>query len=289
MILIKTASTLTETEISDFRRLESVVKIHDGLQGDLSLEFGMNVIQSMDNIFMLYENNVLLSALTIFLPSMKAAEINGFTHPEHRKQGYFRSLLIEAIRVLSNYLPIDLLFVCESGSESGLKAVERFGGVLAFSEYSLQFDASTQTVPALGQQKLSIRKAEPSDLNALIEISKKAFHDRADDAERFILQSMASKHKIQYAAILDDIIIGMGACSIEDSTTYIVGLSIDPDYQGKGYGKILVNLLMNELIQSGKNHLSIEVDSSNASAYHIYLNAGFKLNVAFGYYLKHLT
>lgn len=66
----------------------------------------------------------------------------------------------------------------------------------------------------------------------------------------------------------------------------IFGFGIDEKFRGKGYGKQILNLIINKLISEGKRNITLEVDSNNEIAFNLYKKTGFETDVAFQYYRK---
>ncbi|WP_369309865.1 ribosomal protein S18-alanine N-acetyltransferase [Providencia rettgeri] len=62
-------------------------------------------------------------------------------------------------------------------------------------------------------------------------------------------------------------------CVLDEATLF--NIAIHPDYQGKGYGRLLLEQLINELINKGIITLWLEVRESNASALKLYEKLGF--------------
>jgi len=61
-------------------------------------------------------------------------------------------------------------------------------------------------------------------------------------------------------------------------------LGISPKYQGHGYGKEMLNLLLEKLLSMDINNIILEVDSENNRAYNLYTKNGFKIKTQFDYY-----
>jgi ribosomal protein S18 acetylase RimI-like enzyme len=286
VIEIKKTNKINVDMAQSIRRLESIVSKHDHLRSSMSLEFGMNQLSDMPNTFLLYDENDLISVMTIFMPTLKTAEIYAMTHPSYRKLGYFKKLYNEVLKTLKPYVPLDILFICESQSRDGLACLNKLGASFSFTEYSMHYIATPSNIPKLEPTDLWVGRALPLDLEDLVVLSQRIFNNTEDDARRLIHKSMSSEHKIQYLASLNGIIVGMGAVSLESPSCYIVGIGIDPEYRGRGYGKTLIKKIMIEQIMQGNTDLLIEVDSNNDIAYQIYLKTGFTIKVALGYYKK---
>ncbi|MBP7785715.1 GNAT family N-acetyltransferase [Patescibacteria group bacterium] len=74
-------------------------------------------------------------------------------------------------------------------------------------------------------------------------------------------------------------IIGFAQYDLEDQNLYQI--QIDPDYQGKGYGKKLYRYIEKEFIKNNKNKISL---NATLNAKRFYTSLGFKTleNILFG-------
>ena len=70
---------------------------------------------------------------------------------------------------------------------------------------------------------------------------------------------LKAENIIQYSAVLDNKLIGMAAVSFESGEASIFGFGISPQYQGKGFGKELISLILEDLDKRGINDITIEV------------------------------
>ncbi|WP_273839789.1 ribosomal protein S18-alanine N-acetyltransferase [Providencia rettgeri] len=62
-------------------------------------------------------------------------------------------------------------------------------------------------------------------------------------------------------------------CVLDEATLF--NIAIHPDFQGRGYGRLLLEQLISELINKGIMTLWLEVRESNASALYLYEKLGF--------------
>ena len=67
---------------------------------------------------------------------------------------------------------------------------------------------------------------------------------------------------------------------------YFFQLGVSPQYQGKGYGKEILNLIIQDLKSTAIEKISIEVDSNNQIAFNLYRKCGFQVETSFGYFRK---
>lgn len=73
---------------------------------------------------------------------------------------------------------------------------------------------------------------------------------------------------------LETKVIGYTIYTIVAGEAEILNIAIHPDYQGKGYGRQLLDHLM-AIVYEQAERLYLEVRASNASAIHLYQEVGF--------------
>jgi len=124
-MIIKELVKASEEVIKEIRQLEIACKDYDKLTGDIFLDSSLNFNPYMKNIFLLYEDDKLVSLLTMFIPTQTEAEISSFTLPKYRQKGYFKALFVKASNELKKYEVQDVLFVCEPQSFSGKAVIKK--------------------------------------------------------------------------------------------------------------------------------------------------------------------
>ena len=292
MQIIKT-NTPTQDIIQDIKRFEQACKEHDGLRGSISLDYSLNIHPDMMSLFLLYEQEELVSFLSTFVPTGEEAEISACTLPGHRRRGYFGLLLDEAGREAKKYGIRDLLFVCEAQSRDGKSALEALQAEYRFTEYALKYRGPAKGAESPRTPRISLREAEREDLEAVIAMTQAIFNDSPDDARSMTLKAFESKDRVQYIALLkeqsDDQPVGMASVFTEEGEAWIFGLGILPGYQGKGLGGEMLDLIIVRTKGRGIENISIEVDSTNESAFHLYTKHGFETETAFEYRAKSIA
>lgn len=83
----------------------------------------------------------------------------------------------------------------------------------------------------------------------------------------------------------DRVMVGYGVISVGGGETHILNLCVDPDRQGQGIGRRLLEHLLRVAAQAGARTAFLEVRPSNAPAVALYLAAGFnEIGYRKGYY-----
>jgi len=288
-LIIKALSKTSKKVTKQIREVEVICKIHDKTSGNIYLDKSLNFHKAMKSLFLFYSDNKLISILSIFMPAEKEAEISAYTLPDYRQKGYFKKLLHEAIEELNKYNQVRLLFVCEPQSNDGKSVMKELRARLDFTEYCLRFKGYTGSLDKQQFSRIKLREAYLSDLEAIVELSQQIFNCNYKDSKSVISKSLKSGSRTQYIAILDGNFIGIVAVSFDNDEASIFGLGISPQHQGKGYGKELLNLILEDLKKKDIQNVFIEVDSTNKNAFNLYLKCGFEVETSYDYYRKSIV
>lgn len=88
--------------------------------------------------------------------------------------------------------------------------------------------------------------------------------------------SSMSKGGVFYLIQVEDKIVGMGALrKLKEGIGEIKRMYIKPEYQGKGLGKKMLQLLLNRSMEYGFSAIYLETGSFMTTAQHLYRSAGF--------------
>lgn len=285
-LTIKFLSKPDEEIIKQIREVEIICKTHDKTNGSICLDASLNFYPELNNLFLLYEHNKLISLISIFMPTAHEAEISAYTLPAYRRNGHFKKLLNAVIEELKKYKQVDLMFVCEPQSKDGKKVIKKLCAELCFTEYFLRYKNSSGTFKKKQRSKIKLHEADLKDLEAIVSLCQQIFNNDYKDSKSMIIKSLKADNITQYTAILGDKLIGMAAVSSESGEASIFGLGISPQYRGKGFGKELLNLIIEELEKRDMRDITIEVDSINKNALHLYIKSGFEVETSYAYYKK---
>lgn len=286
MLLIKKLSELSEEIITEIREVELICKNHDMLNGNIFLDTSINFNSEIKTLFLLYEDSRLVSFISMFIPTSEEAEISAYTLPEYRRRGYFKSLLGEAIEEIKKYNISEIIFVCETQSIDGKEAIATQNAEIVFTEYFLRYKDYSNDIRILNESQVKLYRAEQKNLEELISLSQEIFNDEYDDAKSMIDRTFEANNRVQYIALVDEKLVGMGSVSFENEEASIFGLGISPQFQGKGFGRELLMLILKDLKKEGIENITIEVDSSNKNAFKLYRGCGFEVETSFDYYRK---
>ncbi|WP_303864489.1 GNAT family N-acetyltransferase [Alkalibaculum bacchi] len=194
--MIKKFSEPSEEIIKEIRKVELICKEHDKLNGSIFLDTSINFNSEIKSLFLLYDNNILVSLVSMFIPTRDEAEISAYTLPKYRRKGYFKKLLHEAIKEITKYNILDLVFVCEPQSNDGNEVIEKLKAEFDFTEYFLRYNDSVDDMEVRPTPEIKLKEAEKEDLESLINLSQEIFNDNYEDAKSMIIKSFESENTI---------------------------------------------------------------------------------------------
>ena len=80
-------------------------------------------------------------------------------------------------------------------------------------------------------------------------------------------------------------IVGHGILSVGAGEAHLLNICVNPDFQGKGYGRVLVEHLVSQARSQAAISMFLEVRASNQVAYQLYEKLGFnEVGVRENYY-----
>jgi ribosomal protein S18 acetylase RimI-like enzyme len=279
VIELRAGTRLPATEASDLARL---LEAEDG--AFLETEGSLNARREMPCIFQARESGRLVGALSMFAPRSDEAEISAFVLPSRRRMGVFSSLLAAAEPELSRFGYASELFVVDGRSGEGKAVAARIGADYAFTEFAMRHEGSGPSEPT-AKSELEIRILGLDAVEALAALRSAAFGDTLEDASNFERSIFASPDRRQYGAFLGGRMIGACSVRIADGEAWIYGLSVEEASRGKGYGRAIIEGIVEGLSGRGLR-VCLEVESRNDAALGIYRRAGFVVRSSKSYFRR---
>lgn len=74
----------------------------------------------------------------------------------------------------------------------------------------------------------------------------------------------------------DNLIVAYAGCWVLANEGHITNVAVDPDYQGQGLGRRLMNELTSRVKALGVDSMTLEVRPSNTVAINLYISLGFR-------------
>jgi len=274
-------SKLTTRQIEEVMTLYEECNRHDGTRYVFDVDDDFKQEDDI-NTFLLYEDQVLVSSLNIFAPTLREAEIIGLTLPGRRKSGYFKALLHCAAEEINRRNIASILFVCDSGSKEGRDTIIHLKAAYEYSEFLMEYRSRAER--QVGSSRgVTISPADESQKDRLAEINRAAFGTDRDEARSIINEFYGSSRRTLYSIQRENEVIGMIGVYDESTRTYIYGFCIDTKYQRQGIGSYVLDAVVQKHNTGGKK-IVLEVQADNARALRVYENAGFVTEAEFQYY-----
>lgn len=285
-MIIKEYCKLSDETIGEIKRLVSTCNDHDGLNGMMELDTSFNFNKEMKTVFMMYDDNKLVSALTLFVPGNKEGEVSAMTISEYRTKGCFTELVKRAEEELKKYGIKEILFLCEAKSTHGKAAILKQKAQYEFTEYLLKYNHSLDKKIKDYEYRVKLYTATLADLENIIKISVAAFGDSYEGAKSLATGMLNADNRQFFLGEIGGEFVAMGVAAKGDEGTSIHGLGVLPEHQGKGYGKEMLYSILNKLAEQDEQSINIEVESQNSNAFQLYKNSGFEIESAWEYYRK---
>ena len=272
---------LDKNQIEDIKNLEGICQRYDKTKGSAFLSNEINFSKEVNCFFLLYEEETLVSFISMFIPTSKEAEVSAYTLPEKRKKGFFKILLESAVNELRKYGVKEILFVHEPSSNDGMLVLKKLNVVYDFSEYLLVY-SQDEFIKRDG--KLKLAPITIQDVDEIAKLHMDIFNKTLEEGKAIVNRAIESKDRISYMAKVDDEIVGICSISLEGGNAFICGLGISTKHRGLGYGKEILSKGIEKALTMDIKDIYLEVDSKNHTAYNLYINNGFIIKTQLDYY-----
>lgn len=270
MIKIKEFTELTEKDKASIREL-----IDDCIRYE-QLELAIPDLNEEDGTAYLYyqssKNPKLISVLFCY-DLEDYLEVSAFTSPAHRCQGAFTSLFQ---KLMEGYEETPVCFYPDGNSYDALMTMEVLDCEYSGTEHLMRLEkrpeVAVDAAIAEDNTTVTLYPATKDDLLALIAVHSAAFDMEKEDSIAFLEQSFDTGETI-WCIAADSTIVGLVLTSIQPDQTNIYGLAIHPEYQGKGYGRDAVKVLLQK--PEITFPVTLHVTEENEAAFKIYKGMGF--------------
>lgn len=270
MIKIKEFTELTEKDKASIREL-----IDDCIRYE-QLELAVPDLNEEDGTAYLYyqssKNPKLISVLFCY-DLEDYLEVSAFTSPAHRCQGAFTSLFQ---KLMEGYEETPVCFYPDGNSYDALMTMDVLDCEYSGTEHLMRLEkrpeVSGDAAIAENNATVTLYPATKDDLLALVAVHSAAFDMEKEDSIAFLEQSFDTGETI-WCIAADSTIVGLVLTSIQPDQTNLYGLAIHPEYQGKGYGRDAVKVLLQK--PEITFPVTLHVTEENEAAFKIYKGMGF--------------
>ncbi|MCI8660616.1 MAG: GNAT family N-acetyltransferase [Lachnospiraceae bacterium] len=209
------------------------------------------------------DQGFVLCALALVPLDSSFVECQAFTHPLHRRKGYFSRLLSLALQTMEE---CDLLFPVSESCLDTMAVLRTIGGELAYKEHMME-----QILP-----KALPPKEDSDTIHSFLVPPDNIF---IPDALWTFFSSGTNKDLKNTPA---------GSCytSLASPTCLCLHhVEIDPCLRGQGLGTRMILLLLSHLNQAGIRRVILQVSGDNPAAISLYKKTGFHITETLSYYL----
>jgi len=301
---IRQIHKLNKKQKLDIVNLVKECLLVDGLKRTLYLRNDINFYENLDSFYLLYDNEKLVSVLTIFQPKETEAEISAYTLPDERNKGYFTELLDCAEEELIGFDIVHIIFVVEPESKCGTYALAACQAKYIKSEYLLTLNIA-EWIPRMNifnkeqykdamngdnkiedqlNQFMKLVELQPQNVKEADILSAAIFGTEIDEDLSILDDALESEKIVKYCAYFANTMIGICKVNYGTNNASIFGLGIAPQYQGKGYGRELINLLLEKISDQNAKYVTLEVGSENQRAFSLYKSVGFQIKTQYDYH-----
>jgi ribosomal protein S18 acetylase RimI-like enzyme len=274
--------TLTDGEAAAIEQLITTCNAYEGLRMRLSMEWLRERSGTETNDFLYYEEGVLVGYLNIDSHGVLEKEVTGMVHPDYRRRGIFRKLLAAAKEECDRRGVQKLILVCEHISRSGQGFVQAIGANHDFSEHEMVLGTLRERPPA--HPRLRLRKADLEDLEVLAIVHATSFGEDIEGSRTYVAKRLQHAWNTFYLGTLGEEAVGCLRVDELGQEYGIYGFGVRPQYQGRGYGRQMLQDIIHVLRAESQKSIMLDVETDNTNAVGLYLSCGFEIRTTYGYY-----
>jgi ribosomal protein S18 acetylase RimI-like enzyme len=284
--------TLTASDVTMIKQLAEVCERYEHLYMRIDVMMLQYRSGSVTNDFLYYENNLLVGYLALDDRISVQYEVVGMVHPDYRRQGIFRTLLDAAVEEGRARNVQQFVLVNEQGSRSGHAFVRSSGAVLSESEHEMFLMRMPRR--AYFDERLVVHEAEQQDIESIVQVQSQSFNDSEDTTRARILQCMQYPEQSYFLAVFGDSPVDchepVGSFRLDNNDTFvgIYAFGVCPDYQGRGYGRQMLEDAIHIIRARSQKAIMLDVDVENNRAIHLYRSCGFEIRTTYNYYVLEL-
>lgn len=245
----------SDEQLRDIQNLVSICRQRDGISLSCPLDSDDPVQH-----FLLYGKARLLSVLSVLPYDEETAECTAFTHPDLRRRGYFSLLFTRALEVCTYLEECDILFPASDSCPDTLATLHALEAELCGEEL---------------QMELFFSQAAMFDISP--DFSLRSYNTNEELLQKWKLYQNTSSDTRQ-----------LGSCQtsfVSETCVCLHHVEILPQFRSRGYGNVLMQLLIREFAESGLERMILQVAGDNEPAIALYKKQGFRITETLSYYL----
>ena len=273
----RTISILNQTQRKKIEELIILCYDHEPIRLSLSLpDAGESLFG--ERFFVLYDQGVMVSALHLFYPDQEVGELIGFTHPEHRRKGYFRHLLNMAADYADEIGLAQVYVITDGNSPDGTQALTRLGLEAEYTEFMLQKSLNEKSLSSFD----TFDVIETASLS--VSLFSGIFGVQPSDCDAYIADIADNKCIHTFVFTQNELPVGQAQITLMDDVAYLSGFGILPAYRRQGYATLFLQKIEHLLRTRGIATLTLQVSDKNKPALSLYRKDGFQPLETLSYY-----
>ncbi len=281
---------LTGKDYEEIKELMELCLDHDHINLKLELDYKLTVTRHSEtrmkdiNEFLYYLDGRLVSYLGICDFGGNVLELNGMTHPDYRRRGYFRKLLALAVQEAKNKGHESLLLLSDENSGSGVQFIEQAEGKYTKSEYRMKLFENRETgnATAYNDTGIGLKAADKTDLKDIAR-QNAIYFNTTEESETSLIDEAVLKDGM-YMIKLKGETIGKINVEYDGNSAFIFGFGILPEFRGKGCGKAAFQAVLKIIKEKNIDDIQLDVETKNRNALNLYKSFGFEEMSVMNYY-----
>ena len=288
---IKIKENLNFDDYKDIGELHKICAQNDQTSLKLELDFKLNRAGSKSdrpderNEFLYYDDHKLIGYIGICSYGGNGIEVNGMVHPDYRRQGVFTELFSFVKDEWAARAYPNMLLLSDNNSASGLGFIKHTGAVHDHSEYEMYLNYNSKQEAKV--KHVVLRKATNEDAKEIAQQNFIYFEEEFDQEqeENVLLPEDEERYgSLIFLAEAQGKTIGKVHLEKIEKTGGIYGLGVIPEHRRKGYGREILLLSINILLEKDSDNIMLQVATKNKSALNIYKSCGFEETSTMDYY-----
>jgi len=281
---------ISEKDYKEINELKERCILEDKINLKLELDYKLNIAKKPEiglnkiNEFLYYVNDVLVSYIGISSFGNNMGELNGLTHPAWRRKGIFKKLFELAMDECGKRKFTKILLLTDNNSNSGIEFIKSINGSYDFSEFRMK-QINNGFLDSINSIKL--RKAKNQDSKEIQRQNTIFFNDEElidIEYKEYSPEDEEILNEITYMIELKGEIIGKIKVDYSETSAFICGFGIVPEFRGKGYGKESLLETISLITKKGIHEIELDVEGKNSTALNLYKSCGFEERSTMNYY-----
>jgi GNAT superfamily N-acetyltransferase len=277
---------INEEDFKKLRALEELCNRQDKTSLKLELDFKKSLHKKNTfikdiNEFIYRIDDTIIGYLGINCFGGGRAELNGMVHPDYRRKGVFKRLLKLVSSELTRRDHEVALLLSDHSSIEGIEFIKNTGAKYSFSEYKMYLNERIDKSKGIG---ISLRKACNSEFLEIASMDAVFFGVENEPTAVPLPEVEELDNEITYIAEKDSKVIGKIRLDFNGNTVGIYGFGVIPEFRGKGYGREILNLILDKAEVMNPECVYLEVASENKNALNLYKSCGFEEKSVMDYY-----